>query len=73
MSGRIRGTTALLCYDLPMTSAELCLALQADTGVMLLPGSALDMEGHLRIGYACATETLRRGLDLCSGWLARQG
>ncbi len=67
------GTTALLRYDLPMTSAELCLALQAETGVMLLPGSALDMEGYLRIGYACATDTLRRGLDLFSGWLARQG
>ncbi|MGA0540596.1 aminotransferase [Neotabrizicola sp. VNH66] len=67
------GTTALLRFDLPMTSAELCLKLQAETGVMLLPGSALDMEGWLRIGYACDTETLKTGLSLFSGFLARLG
>lgn len=66
------GTTALLRFDLPMTSAELCLGLQNDTGVMLLPGSALDMEGWLRIGYACDTETLRAGLALFSDWLAQR-
>lgn len=64
------GTTALLRYDLPLSSAELCLRLQAETGVMLLPGSALDMEGWLRIGYACDTATLRQGLALFSAWLA---
>ena len=67
------GTTALLRYDLDMTSADLCRALQAETGVMLLPGSALDMEGWLRIGYACDTEVLREGLALFSQFLARQG
>ncbi len=67
------GTTALLRYDLPVDSADLCRRLQADTGVMLLPGAALDMEGWLRIGYACDTATLRAGLALVSGWLARQG
>lgn len=64
------GTTALLRYDLPMSSADLCRQLQAETGVMLLPGSALDMEGWLRIGYACDTEVLRRGLALFGDWLA---
>ncbi|MFE3836748.1 aminotransferase [Pseudogemmobacter sonorensis] len=63
------GTTALLRHDLPVTSAEFCLALQAETGVMLLPGSALDMEGWLRIGYACDTATLREGLSRLSGFL----
>lgn len=69
------GTTALLRFDLPMTSAELCLALQAETGVMLLPGSALDMEGWLRIGYACDTEVLKQGLARVSEFLHayRQG
>lgn len=67
------GTTALLRYDLDMPSAELCRALQAETGVMLLPGSALDMEGWLRIGYACDTGVLEQGLALFSDWLARQG
>lgn len=65
------GTTALLRFDLPISSAEFCLRLQAETGVMLLPGSALDMEGWLRIGYACDTETLRQGLALLGDWLAR--
>lgn len=63
------GTTALLAFDLPMTSADFCRALQAETGVMLLPGSALDMEGTVRIGYACATDILRAGLLLVSGFL----
>lgn len=64
------GTTALLRYDLAMPSADLCQQLQSDTGVMLLPGSALDMEGWLRIGYACRTDTLRKGLALFGDWLA---
>jgi aspartate/methionine/tyrosine aminotransferase len=63
------GTTALLRHDLPVTSADLCQRLQAETGVMLLPGSALDMEGWLRIGYACETEVLRQGLARFGDWL----
>lgn len=66
------GTTALLRYDLDMPSADLCRTLQAETGVMLLPGSALDVEGWLRIGYACDTAVLERGLALFSAWLARR-
>lgn len=66
------GTTALLRYDLPLPSADLCRALQAETGVMLLPGSALDMEGWLRIGYACDTGTLTEGLALFGDWLSRR-
>jgi len=65
------GTTALLRIDLPMSSADLCRQLQAETGVMLLPGSALDMEGWLRIGYACETEVLRQGLALFGDWLTQ--
>lgn len=66
------GTTALLQFDLPMSSADLCRKLQHETGVMLLPGSALDMEGWVRIGYACHTDTLRQGLALLGGWLKAQ-
>ncbi len=65
------GTTAFLRYDLDMPSAELCRTLQERTGVMLLPGSTLDMEGWLRIGYACDTEVLKKGLALFSEFLAR--
>lgn len=63
------GTTALLRYNLDIASADLCRSLQAETGVMLLPGSALEMEGWLRIGYACDTDMLRQGLALFSAFL----
>lgn len=63
------GTTALLRYDLPMESAELCRRLQSETGVMLLPGSALDMEGHLRIGYCNNPAITKAGLERFGRWL----
>ena len=66
------GTTAFLKYHLPMASADLCRKLQAETGVMLLPGSALDVEGYLRIGYCNATPVLREGLEVFDAWLNRQ-
>lgn len=65
------GTTALLKFDLPMGSEELCRRLQADTGVMLLPGKALDMEGYLRIGYCNDPAVTKAGLEKFSQWLGR--
>jgi len=66
------GTTALLKYDLPMNSRELCVALLQETGVMYTPGSALDMEGYIRIGYANSGAILREGLALTSQFLSQQ-
>jgi len=63
------GTTALLKYDLDMPSREFCVALLEQTGVMLTPGSAMDTEGYLRIGFANSTEVLKTGLTLISGFL----
>ncbi len=63
------GTTALLKYDLEMPSRDFCVQLLDETGVMLTPGSALDMEGYLRIGYANETEILQAGLARLSGFL----
>lgn len=63
------GTTALLKYDLPMSSEEFCLRLLERTGVMLTPGSAMDMEGYLRIGYTNGEEILREGLNRISLFL----
>ena len=65
------GTTALLKYDLDMTSRDFCVALLNETGVMFTPGSALDMEGHVRVGYANNAEVLKTGLARVSGFLAR--
>jgi aspartate/methionine/tyrosine aminotransferase len=66
------GTTALLRIDVPVTSRDFCIALLEETGVMLTPGSAMDMEGHVRIGYANGTDVLETGLARISAFLARQ-
>ncbi len=64
------GTTALLRYDLPMSSRDFCVSLLEKTGVMFTPGSALDMEGYVRIGYANNPEILKQGLARVSEYLA---
>jgi len=64
------GTTALLKYDLSMNSRDFCVALLRETGVMFTPGSALGMEGYVRIGYANNPEILKKGLALVSDFLA---
>ncbi|MEM7194328.1 MAG: aminotransferase [Pseudomonadota bacterium] len=63
------GTTCLLKYDLDIPSRALCIELLEETGVMLTPGSVLQMEGHVRIGFANSSETLREGLALMSKFL----
>ena len=67
------GTTVLLKYDLPLSSRDLCVTLLKEEGVMLTPGSALDMEGWLRLGYTNPTDDLNAGLAKLSGFLARHG
>ncbi|WP_298937489.1 aminotransferase [uncultured Ruegeria sp.] len=67
------GTTALLKYDLPINSRDFCVRLLQETGVMLTPGSALNMEGYVRIGYANGSDILREGLSRISGFLSKQG
>jgi len=63
------GTTALLKFDLPITSEAFCTRLLERTGVMLTPGSAMDMEGYLRIGYSNGEAILREGLARISIFL----
>ena len=63
------GTTALLRYDAPLGSYELCRRLLDETGVMFTPGAAFDIEGTVRIGYADDTDTLRIGLGLFGDFL----
>lgn len=66
------GTTALLKYDLDMPSRDFCIALLQETGVMFTPGSAMEMEGYVRIGYANPTAILRQGLGRVSTFLAKR-
>jgi aspartate/methionine/tyrosine aminotransferase len=63
------GTTALLGYDLDVPSRQLCVELVEQTGVMLTPGSALDIEGYLRIGYANNPKILIEGLGRMGDFL----
>ena len=66
------GTTALLKYGLDMPSRDFCVALLQETGVMFTPGSVMEMEGYVRIGYANPTAALKQGLARVSAFLARQ-
>ncbi len=64
------GTTALLRYDAPIPSEELCVRLLETEGVLLVPGAVMGAEGYLRIGYANETPVLRDGLERFSAFLA---
>lgn len=64
------GTIALLKYNLDMTSREFCVQLLESKGVMFTPGSVLEMEGYVRIGYANNPQVLKDGLQKVSEFLA---
>lgn len=63
------GTTAFLKYDIDMTSVDFCEKLLEQTGVMLVPGSAFDMDGWLRIGYCNDPEIEKEGMREFSRFL----
>ncbi|MGF9658255.1 aminotransferase [Pantoea agglomerans] len=63
------GTTALLKYELPISSRDFCIHLLERYGVMFTPGEAMDMEGYVRIGFANNIEVLKQGLPLVSRFI----
>lgn len=63
------GTTAILSYKYDMTSVDFCLGLYEENGAFLAPGSCFDLEGTVRIGYACETNVLKAGLKKVSEYL----
>lgn len=63
------GTTAILKYDADMSSEDFCIGLFKENGAFLAPGSAFDLEGTVRIGYANSTEVLKNGLAKVSEFL----
>lgn len=65
------GTTALVKYDYDMASRDLCIDILQKTGVLFAPGSAMNMEGWVRIGYANDTEILKAGLSLVSNYFKK--
>ena len=58
------GTTVLLKYKYDIPSREYCKKLQNSTGVALLPGETMEMEGYARLGF-CA-DNLGEALDRIS-------
>lgn len=64
------GTTTLLRYDLPLTSDEFCIRLVKEAGVLFTPGSAFDMEGYVRIGFANTPAVLKEGLERVSEFIS---
>lgn len=63
-------TICLLKYDMDMPSHDLCVAILKETGVLLTPGAAFDMEGYIRIGFANDTQVLQTGLEKLSAFLS---
>jgi aspartate/methionine/tyrosine aminotransferase len=63
------GTTAMLRLDIPVTSREFCIDLVEETGVMLTPGDAFDMDGFVRIGFANDPDILQEGLRELGAYL----
>lgn len=63
------GTTAILAYDHDISSVDFCHQLYEKNGAFLAPGSCFDLEGTVRIGYACDTDVLRKGLPKVSEFL----
>lgn len=67
------GTTALVGYEMDLPSTEFCRRILDETGVLFTPGSALEIEGHIRIGFANRPESVAAGLPKVSAWMAAQG
>ncbi|WP_425928022.1 aminotransferase [Pseudomonas sp. NyZ201] len=63
------GTTALLKIDVDMPSRAFCVKLLETKEVMFTPGSALDIEGYVRIGFANDRQVMEQGLALVSEFL----
>ena len=63
------GTTALVHYDYPLNSYELCKRMYQESGAFVTPGECFGEPQSMRIGYACSEETLRDGLEAASRFL----
>ncbi|HYI24887.1 MAG TPA: aminotransferase class I/II-fold pyridoxal phosphate-dependent enzyme [Thermomicrobiales bacterium] len=60
---------AMMAYSLPIDSMTLADRLAAEARVMLAPGSAFGMEGHLRIGIGQRPDLFAAGLDATARFL----
>jgi aspartate/methionine/tyrosine aminotransferase len=65
------GTTAWVRVETDMPSWDFCVAVLENTGALFVPGSAMDSEGYVRIGYANNRDVLVAGLAKVSDFLRR--
>ncbi|MCR5260386.1 MAG: aminotransferase class I/II-fold pyridoxal phosphate-dependent enzyme [Candidatus Gastranaerophilales bacterium] len=63
------GTIAFIKYDDKRNSYDFCLDLFKTTGVLLLPGDAMEVPKHCRIGYCGNLKHFSEGLSEFSKWL----
>jgi len=67
----VAGTTALINYDMPIQSTELCTDMMETEGLMLVPGDCFQMNHSMRIGYAFNPKDLKEGLDVLKRYLRK--
>ena len=66
------GTTALVSYDLDIPSYDFCREMYHATGAFVTPGDCFEQPRSMRIGYACDRETLEKGLEAVSTYIAQK-
>ncbi len=63
------GTTVFIGYDDCRNSYDFCLDLFKNKGVLLLPGDAMEVSKHFRLGYCGDISNFQEGLGKFSDWL----
>ena len=64
------GTTALVYYDLDISSYEFCEEMYKKTGAFVTPGDCFEVPHSMRIGYAYGKQDLIDGLKAVSEYIA---
>lgn len=64
------GTTALVYYDLDISSYEFCEEMYKKTGAFVTPGDCFEVPHRMRIGYAYGKQDLIDGLKAISEYIA---
>lgn len=64
------GTTALVYYDLYISSYEFCEEMYKKTGAFVTPGDCFEVPYSMRIGYAYGKQDLIDGLKAISEYIA---
>ena len=64
------GTTALVYYDLDISSYEFCEEMYKKTGAFVTPGDCFEVPYSMRIGYAYGKQDLIDGLKAISEYIA---